>query len=168
MRRRARKISPASCAISASRTGSRTVPARRSSSSRNKGKRMSQFKRWLTIVLQGLVLALAGAFLISNALAQEPKDGAKAESKERKDLVLKGDAQCTRCHDEGDDYPVLAIGKTKHGTIADGRTPTCTSCHGESERHMNKPADAKERPRPDRTFTRTSVTPIAERNGACM
>jgi len=131
---------------------------------------MSELKRWLTILLQGLVLALAGALLMSNALAQEakPEAEAKAEPKERKDLVLKGDAKCTRCHDEGDDYPVLAIGKTKHGTVADGRTPTCTSCHGESERHVNKPADSKERPRPDRTFTRTSSTPIAERNGACM
>jgi DmsE family decaheme c-type cytochrome len=129
---------------------------------------MSEFKRWLTILLEGLVLALAGALLMSNALAQEAKDEAKAEAKERKDLVLKGDAKCTRCHDEGDDYPVLAIGKTRHGTVADGRTPSCTSCHGESERHVNKPADSKERPRPDRTFTRTSSTPIAERNGACM
>src|SRR4051794_6195361 len=45
----------------------------------------------------------------------------------RQDLVLNGDAQCTRCHDEGDDYPVLAIGATRHGTRADSRTPTCTS-----------------------------------------
>src|SRR3954471_5854729 len=127
---------------------------------------MSELKRWLTRLLQGLVLALAGALLISNALAQEAKGEAAAEAKERQDKVLKGDAKCTRCHDEGDDYPVLAIGKTKHGTVADGRTPTCTSCHGESETHMNKPADAAERPRPDRTFSKKSSTPIAERNDA--
>ncbi|TRZ65760.1 MAG: DmsE family decaheme c-type cytochrome [Rhodocyclaceae bacterium] len=52
------------------------------------------------------------------------------------DIVLKGDAKCTACHDEGDAPQVLLIGKTKHGTNADGRTPTCTSCHGSSEAHL--------------------------------
>jgi DmsE family decaheme c-type cytochrome len=86
----------------------------------------------------------------------------------RKDLVLKGDAKCTRCHDQSEEYPVLAIGQTKHGTVADTRTPTCTSCHGESETHVNKPADAKERPRPDRVFKRTGVTPPEAQNQACL
>ena len=121
---------------------------------------MSKFKGWLAIVVQSLVLAAAGALFISNALAQE--------SKERKDMVLKGDAVCTRCHNEGDEYPVLAIGKTKHGTVADGRTPTCTSCHGESKLHVNRPADAKERPKPDRAFGKNSKTPMEERSAACL
>src|SRR6185295_17617974 len=134
---------------------------------------MSELKRWLTILLEGLVVALAGALLMSNALAQEakpeakPEAEAKAEVKERKDLVLKGDAKCTRCHDEGDDYPVLAIGKTRHGTVADGRTTSCTSCHGDSPTHIDKPASSAERPKPDRTFRKTSTTPIQERNEAC-
>jgi DmsE family decaheme c-type cytochrome len=108
-------------------------------------------------LLQALAIVIAGAFVISDAFAQS----------ERKDVVLRGDAQCTRCHDEGDDFPVLAIGKTKHGTNADGRTPTCTSCHGASDAHMNK-GDAKVRTKPDRTFAKTSSTPIAARNGACL
>ena len=66
------------------------------------------------------------------------------------------------------EYPVLAIGKTKHGTVADGRTPTCTSCHGESPTHANKPADAVARPKPDRMFGRNSPTPVAERDGTCL
>jgi DmsE family decaheme c-type cytochrome len=86
----------------------------------------------------------------------------------RKDLVLKGDAVCTRCHDETEEYPVLSIGKTRHGTVADGRTPSCTSCHGESPTHVNKPADAKERPKPDRMFSKASLTPMESRNEACM
>jgi DmsE family decaheme c-type cytochrome len=93
---------------------------------------------------------------------------AHAAAQERKDLVLRGDAQCTRCHNEGDEFPVLAIGKTKHGTMADGRTPTCTSCHGVSDRHVNRPADAKERPKPDRTFGKNSTTPMEERSAACL
>ena len=82
-----------------------------------------------------------------------------------KDRVLRGDAQCTRCHDENDAFPVLAIGKTKHGTQADGRTPTCTSCHGASEAHMK--AEGAQRPKPSRTFGKASATPVTERNAAC-
>jgi len=103
--------------------------------------------------------ALVAGFMMP-ALAQD-----KAP---RKDMVLTGDATCTRCHNEGDEFPVLAIGKTKHGTRADGRTPTCTSCHGASETHINRPADAKERPKPDRMFGRKAKTTAASQNQACM
>jgi len=85
-----------------------------------------------------------------------------------KDLVLKGDAKCTRCHDESDSPKVLAIGKTRHGTLADGRTPSCTSCHGESEHHVNKPEGVSERPKPDRVFGKNTATPVEARNGACL
>jgi len=85
-----------------------------------------------------------------------------------KDMVLRGDAKCTRCHDESEEYPVLAIGKTKHGVLADSRTPTCTSCHGNSETHINKPAGVKERPKPDRTFGKKSQTSAADKNQACL
>jgi DmsE family decaheme c-type cytochrome len=64
--------------------------------------------------------------------------------------------------------PVFAIGKTRHGVIADKRTPTCTSCHGESPTHINKPEGVDERPKPEKTFGRTSPTPIAERDGVCL
>jgi DmsE family decaheme c-type cytochrome len=104
--------------------------------------------------------ALLGALIATGAAAQDKPA--------RKDLVLTGDAKCTRCHNEGDDYPVLAIAQTKHGTTADKRTPTCTSCHGESDSHINKPPNATERPSPDRTFTKTSKTPIDTRNQACL
>jgi DmsE family decaheme c-type cytochrome len=120
---------------------------------------MKELKSALLLLLPMLVI-VPGSGSVSDALAQAPEA--------RKDLVLRGDAKCTRCHDENDDYPVLAIGKTRHGTTADGRTPSCTSCHGESENHINKPASATERPKPDRTFTRTSLTPVQERNDACM
>ena len=87
---------------------------------------------------------------------------------ERPDLVLKGDAKCTRCHDASDDYPVLAIGQTRHGVKADGRTPSCTSCHGESDRHANKPADANERPHPDVVFRGANKSDAAAQNGQCL
>jgi DmsE family decaheme c-type cytochrome len=121
---------------------------------------MRELKSALVLFLQLLAMLAANAFIAGEAMAQQ------AEA--RKDLVLRGDARCTRCHDENDEFPVLAIGKTRHGTVADGRTPTCTSCHGESDTHVNKPPNATERPKPDRTFTRTSLTPVQVRNDACM
>jgi hypothetical protein len=67
-----------------------------------------------------------------------------SEEKPGKDLVLRGDATCTACHDEDSDSPVLSIGKTRHGTAADARTPTCTSCHGEGNGHRNRVCEIKE------------------------
>lgn len=94
--------------------------------------------------------------------------GAASADEARQDAVLRGDAKCTRCHDETEDYPVFAIGKTRHGVVADARTPTCTSCHGESETHINKPQGVNERPKPGRVFGKDSLTPVAQRNEACL
>lgn len=121
---------------------------------------MNELTRGLRFYLQALALAVLGAMFVSDAVAQQ--------TAARQDKVLKGDAQCTRCHDETEEYPVLAIAKTRHGTLADGRTPTCTSCHGESNLHVNRPPDAKERPKPDVMFGKSSKTPMAERNQACL
>ncbi len=99
---------------------------------------------------------LAGFLLVAGMVLFLPDThaaDAPALASAKKDLVLSGDATCTRCHGEDDEAPVLAIGKTKHGTRADGRTPTCTSCHGESDKHINKPEGAKERPKPDVMFS---------------
>jgi DmsE family decaheme c-type cytochrome len=114
-----------------------------------------------------IAAALAGgaALLCAQvAFAQQPAETKSA----RADLVLTGDARCTRCHDAEDSPQLLAIGQTRHGTTADGRTPTCTNCHGESENHVNRPGGSKERPKPDRTFGKTSTTPMAERSAACL
>src|SRR5206468_13135318 len=43
-----------------------------------------------------------------------------------------------------------------------------TSCHGESESHMNKPEGATERPRPERLFRGPHMSDVATRNGACL
>ena len=70
--------------------------------------------------------------------------------------------KCSECHD--DDDSVLAIGKTKHGTTADSRTPACVACHGPSTAHMANSSKNK----PDRLFSKKSTTPVSERNEACM
>ena len=105
--------------------------------------------RWLPNL--GLVIALCAGI---SAQADELKIGQFKLAKA--DTVLRGDAKCTSCHDETNDNGprVLSIGKTKHGTVADGRTPTCASCHGESTAHLKKGADGK-RPAPDRIFNKT-------------
>ncbi len=84
-----------------------------------------------------------------------------------KDIVLQGDTMCTRCHDESDGPQLLTIGKTKHGTNADSRTPSCISCHGSSENHHGYKGAGKP-PKPDVTFGKTNPTPPDQRSAACM
>ncbi len=111
-------------------------------------------QRW--IALAGMYLALAGAAQAANT----PKEGAT-------DLVLRGDAVCTACHDEADSPQLLAVGRTRHGVTADGRTPSCVSCHGESAEHVGYKGSAKP-PKPDRTFGKGTATTAVERNDACL
>jgi predicted CXXCH cytochrome family protein len=110
-----------------------------------------------------LLGALAGTSAVMAADAPESA-GAKPPAK---DLVLKGDAKCTSCHDETDEPKLLHIGKTKHGTVADGRTPSCSNCHGDSDLHTNNPAKLKERPPTDRNFSKTSKTSAEDKSAAC-
>jgi DmsE family decaheme c-type cytochrome len=117
----------------------------------------------------GILLALFCAAGYSTAALAEPAV---------KDLILKGDAKCTGCHDEADEPTgratmlelnpgVLAIATTKHGVKGDSRTPTCTDCHGESDNHRGHKGKDKP-PAPDRSFRKATATPAAERNQACL
>jgi DmsE family decaheme c-type cytochrome len=119
---------------------------------------MRNFMRIKHSLLVALQCAALGLALTAGA----------AHAADTKDLVLNGDAKCTKCHDENDSSPVLAIAKTKHGVRADAHSPSCTSCHGDSPTHVNKPDGVKDRPMPDRTYTKNTKTPVAERNLACL
>ncbi len=91
-------------------------------------------------------------------------------AKPKVDLFLKGDAKCTECHDEGDGPKILHMGKTKHGTVADGRTPTCTKCHGESDEHI-KTANAggdKKPAKPDVVFTTKGGAAAEAQSATCI
>ena len=123
---------------------------------------MKCFRQLLTLCA---ALAALGGGLSSSWAADAP--GKKAAPP---DLVLKGDAKCTSCHDEADAPQVLHIGKTRHGVKADGRTPTCTSCHGESENHMKTAkAGGKNKPTPpDVTFGKKSQNTAEERSSNCL
>lgn len=80
------------------------------------------------------------------------------------------DAVCTRCHDESESVPVLAIYKTRHGVKADGRTPTCQSCHGESNAHLKGDPNQHGRARPDIVFGKKAFSPNAAKdlNDTCI
>ena len=72
----------------------------------------------------GALIAMGSVFAADAAKDDEPKD-----------LVLRGDSRCTACHEPGEFPQLFPIAKTPHGTNADLRTPTCTNCHGESQKH---------------------------------
>lgn len=127
--------------------------------------------------------AVIGALAVATPLlaatdAPKPAKAKLAADPNAKDLILKGDAKCTGCHDEADEPTreatmlelnpgVLAIGKTKHGTTADKRTPTCTDCHGESEKHRTHKGSDKP-PQVDRSFRKNTTTTAEVRNTACL
>jgi DmsE family decaheme c-type cytochrome len=124
---------------------------------------------------QGIAAATAALLvgLAINGFAQVPaqQDPSQSPASQnpqepvRKDLVLRGDAKCTRCHDEPE---ILSIGQTKHGVNADARTPGCQSCHGESAAHMDKKGDT--RLPPDVVFKKGAypVSDDRERAGQCL
>jgi DmsE family decaheme c-type cytochrome len=116
----------------------------------------------MKLLTKALVLcaALCAQMFIASWVAADEATAAK-------DLVLRGDAKCTSCHDEVDSPQLLAIGATRHGVKADGGTPTCTSCHGESVSHVTYKGSDKP-PKPERTFGKNTETSAAERNSACL
>jgi DmsE family decaheme c-type cytochrome len=115
----------------------------------------------LRAAIQAVVLACVCSFAAQAAAPAAPK-------KAPEDVIFKGDGKCTGCHDENDNAPVLAIGKTRHGVKADGRNTGCVGCHGESKLHEENPKGLSERPKVDRAYTKKSTTPVAERNEACL
>jgi DmsE family decaheme c-type cytochrome len=98
------------------------------------------------------------------ALGPVPASAQDSGQEATKDLVLTGDAKCTRCHDAEDSPEVLSIGLTKHGTTADGRTPTCTTCHGDSEEHIATPKTVW----PEHVFSKKSTMTGADRSAICL
>lgn len=108
------------------------------------------------------------AFAIGNLSSANAADAILKPAASIKDVVLNGDAKCTKCHDESDAATVLAIGKTRHGTKADRSTPSCVSCHGESDKHVNKPDGVKDRPKPDVLFKGAHKSAASAQSGTCI
>jgi DmsE family decaheme c-type cytochrome len=100
--------------------------------------------RWLP------VLALALWFSLPSAWAGADEAASQA---------------CVKCHD-AEDLPDMS--RSAHAAPGDPRTPGCVTCHGPSPTHVNRPPGMKERPPPDRTFSRNGGSPAGERNVACL
>jgi len=113
---------------------------------------------WLKVAIGALLLA--GSVSVAQAVGTERKvspqgvdfvpsaQAANLPADERK----REDAVCTKCHDETETKPILAIYQTKHGVSNDGRTPACQACHGESKKHLGGNVDGTGRPPPDVVF----------------
>lgn len=102
----------------------------------------------LLLVLSGALLAAAPAFAVDPTQAADPRLSNAAPVA----TALAKDAVCTKCHDESETKPVLSIYKTRHGVKADGRTPSCQSCHGASAAHVKNTAGTATRPPVDVSF----------------
>lgn len=118
------------------------------------------------IMLGGLIMGSAQAEINLPTLGSPT---AKASTE-----VVDKDAVCTRCHDESETKPILAIYQTPHGNRADPRTPSCQSCHGESEKHLSGASTEESRPAPDVVFgtkrgtSGTEPSEAKDQNTACL
>jgi DmsE family decaheme c-type cytochrome len=131
---------------------------------------MTSRKYHVATVVRGLAAGFAISIAMRGAIAQEPTPAAAqppapaaAQQPVPKDLVLRDDAKCTRCHDAPG---ILSIGQTRHGVTADMRTPTCTTCHGESAGHLKEGPGTK----PDVVFKKGpyEVSDDRVRAGQCL
>ncbi len=127
---------------------------------------MKRRSRHVLASLIGLVVSCLA--LGAHAADPTPAAALSVQAPAGGDLVLKGDAQCTACHTKDDaGGKTVSIGATKHGTQADGRTPTCTSCHGSSQAHATYSGSGTQ-PAPDMVFDATSKATAAERSNTCL
>lgn len=80
------------------------------------------------------------------------------------DTLVRGDEKCMACHSSVRTEEIAGIAQTRHGNKADARAPSCTSCHGESTRHI----DSNGSDEPDRVFKGKAKSDPAVLNGACL
>ena len=113
-----------------------------------------------------LIVAALACLAFNTPSFAAPSETAALTAKE----ALAKDKVCTRCHDESETAPVLSLYQTKHGVRGDTRTPTCQSCHGESEKHLKGDPGVKGTAPPDIVFKKGAFaqTDDAERSEQCI
>ena len=130
--------------------------------------KMTTLRKLLTtgLLLVGMVAA-ATAWAADNNL---PNLGHESNKAAVAKAALKRDAVCTGCHDESETAPILSLYQTKHGVRGDVRTPTCQSCHGESDKHVKGDPKVKGRAAPDVVFKKGvyAQTGDKERSEQCL
>ena len=102
-------------------------------------------------ILRALAAA-AGVFLCSQAPALAS------------DTLVRGDEKCMACHASVKADAIAGIAMTRHGNKADARTPSCSNCHGGSDKHMTSGGTEK----PDRVFKGHAKSSPEAVNGACL
>jgi DmsE family decaheme c-type cytochrome len=122
---------------------------------------METKNRWKA-ALGGLALSLGLVFgLVPTAYAADnpSASGASAASASASGNTaaqqrLQRDAVCTKCHDESETRPILAVYQRPHGAVGDPNAPGCQSCHGESKNHVagSTTGSGEHRPRTDHIF----------------
>ncbi len=92
-----------------------------------------------------------------------------AEATQVQDAIKK-EAVCTKCHDENEPTPLLSFYQTKHGVKGDPRTPTCQTCHGESEKHLKGDPNVKGRAATDVVYKKGAYAANDDkvRAGKCL
>jgi len=119
----------------------------------------------LTHFLSNGLWRLAGALALL-LLAQGTAQAADAPA--HADRSAAGDAVCTKCHDQSEAKPVLAILQTRHGAKADARTPGCQGCHGASVAHVKNAGNTDPRPPVDIDFAAKGATLPAQQTQTCL
>ena len=127
-------------------------------------------KKAITLTPLNLLALLIGFALPASFTwaASDPAGSSGAGNKAAKEAIR----VCTKCHDETDEKPILAILKTKHAMMADKRTPfadqACITCHGPSQKHLEKPPEGQKRALTDISFAASSPTAPEKKNAVCM
>jgi DmsE family decaheme c-type cytochrome len=124
-------------------------------------------KRCRQILLACVLLAgMGGAPLLHAAGSVLPETDMSSGAEKSRASALKQDAICTRCHDETESAPILSLYQTKHGLRGDPRSPTCQSCHGDSDKHVKGQAGSKIRPAPEIVFKKGAYAVSADKERA--
>ena len=128
---------------------------------------MKTLKNWMAAFVLFTGVGMAGSALAADN--KLPDLGGSSRAAVAKEALAK-DAVCTKCHDESETAPVLSLYQTKHGVRGDKRTPSCQSCHGESEKHVKGDPNVKGRAAPDIVFKKGAyaLTGDQERSGQCL
>ncbi len=110
-----------------------------------------------------LCVLIIGSAHAENIPVPEGKTTTKSSVQE-----LDRDSVCTSCHDENENKPILSIYQTAHGNKADSRTPSCQSCHGESEKHLSSKSAAPDIIFGSKTVGSHAPSEAKDQNKACL
>lgn len=124
---------------------------------------MKLWQKIAALLVLGVGLASSAAAADSAISAEKGTLAASTVAK-----ALEKDAVCTKCHDESEQRPILAMYKTRHGVKADARTPGCQSCHGPSDAHVKNPKGTSVRPLPDTVFVGANKSDPKAINETCI